>query len=766
MTLFEQEIQQAIQSGAMTPEDALTAMQEMMSSIDPLGSVDVTGLSPDSPTEDAAAVARAEQQQAEDRRQRLSALGHRLAQQAQEQVQLRQNTEERWYQDVRQFNGQYDPGTFAEEDAYGSRVFVPLTRRLVNLCEARLFDMLFPSDQRFFTTEPTPVPDMDQADQLADQLPADHPIQLPGGPQVQAGAVQGAIKVLIEEARTRNDAMQREIDDQLAECRFASTARDVIHDAVLLGTGILKGPVPMIKSSKRWSKDPATGAHVLMMERKPVPVAMRVDVWNYFPDMSSTTQADCEFAFERHFLTKRQVADLQNMPDVDKDALREILGSGPGSPLNNYRERLRSINGASGATDKRYEIWEYNGPISAQDLMDCGCEIEDEDPLEQYTGIVWFCEGVVFKAALNPMDSGELPYRVFTWQKDESSIFGFGLPYEVRDQQVSANSSWRAMHDNMGLCVMPQVILDENSIEPVNGNYGLEPGKFWRNKRPGSDARQGIQFVEINSRLGELQSIFAASKSLIEEVGTMPGFMQGADAPSKMQSATEASISWTAANLWVRRCIRNWDDDVTQPMITGFYDFNMQWSEKEEIKGDSKVRALGIAALAELEGQAGRMQQLANAASAMGLPMSTQYAMLRELSRSLKLDPDRWLPTEQEIAKLKAQEAKQPKLDPEQEKIKITQQNNEMDHKAQMEALAVKREELVSRRQDMNDRMQLEISDTAAKYDMTQKQAMAKYGFEAERIAGEMADRQASRDHKAQMLNAEMELKAQLGTGV
>ena len=746
MRPIEEELAAAVESGDLSPEAALTAVQALM--------------------EDPEMVERQQREAAEARRMRLSALGHRLYNDAQTQVQLRQLTEERWYQDVRQFNGLYDPGTFSDASQYGSRVFVPLTRRLVNLCEARLFDLLFPSDQRFFIIEPTPVPDIENADKLSSQLPADHMVQLPGAQPMKASAVQAAIKAVIEEAKTKNDAMQREIDDQLAECRFPQVARDVIHDAILLGTGVLKGPAPMFKTTRRWSVDPATGAHVMSAERKPAPVTTRVDLWNFFPDMSSTTMAECERVWERHYLTKRQLADLKNLPDVDADALRTILEGDPSTPTNNYRERLRSINGATGAKDLRYEVWEYHGPVDRQDLIDCGCELPEEDPLIQYTGIVWFCEGTVFKAALNPMDSGELPYRVFNWQKDESSIFGYGLPYEVRDQQVSANSSWRAMLDNMGLCVMPQVILDENSIEPVNGSYGLEPGKFWRNKRVGSDARQGIQFVEINSRLAELQQIFTASKALIEEVGTMPAFMQGQDAPAKMQSATEASISWTAANLWVRRCIRNWDDDITTPLISSYYDWNMQWSEKQDIKGDSRVRALGISALAELEGQAGRLTQLAQAAQSMGLPMSTQYAMLRELSRSLKLDPDRWLPSEQEIAKMKEAEGQQQKVDPELLKWQVTQENNQMDFQLGQAQIQLKREELQGRREDNQARMQLEIADTAAAKDITQQEAMQKYGFEAQRINAELADRQAAREHKAQMLNAEMQLAVQQGHGV
>ena len=60
-----------------------------------------------------------EKREAENRKMRVNALGVRLFSMAQEQVQQRQMTEERWYKDVRQFNGQYDPGTFGDGTARG-----------------------------------------------------------------------------------------------------------------------------------------------------------------------------------------------------------------------------------------------------------------------------------------------------------------------------------------------------------------------------------------------------------------------------------------------------------------------------------------------------------------------------------------------------------------------------------------------------------------------------------------------------------------------
>ena len=737
---FAQELAEALADGSLTADDFAQAIE---GSIDP----------------------EQERREEESRRARVSALGVRLYSLAQEQVQQRQQTEERWYRDVRQFNGQYDPGMFGDDESqFGSRVFVPLTRRLCGLVEARLFDMLFPSDERSFVIKPTPVPDLDEAMALAEKLPPDAMVQMPEGP-VPAGAVKQSIAALMEEAKRRCDGMQREIDDQLAECKYPKHARDVIHDAVVYGTGVVKGPVPMFRTTKRWTQQ--DGAHVLSMERKPLPEAARVDLWNFFPDMSATHIREAEFVFERHYLTKQQASALQDMPDVDTDALRELLGAPPSVPTNNYRERLRAINGASGAKDSRYEVWEYHGPIDAADLSACGCEVDD-DPLKTYTGIVWFADGgLVLKAALNPLDTNEHPYSVYTWQMDESSIFGFGLPYEVRDTQESANSAFRAMLDNMGLCVKPQVVVDDSAIEPIDQSWGLSPGKFWRLKRQGGDARAAMQFVEINARFPELQAIFGMSKQLIDEVGTLPAFLQGQEAPARMQSATQSSIEWTAANLWVRRAVRNWDDDIVSPMITRFFDWNMQYSEKEEIKGDSRVQALGIAALVELEGQVQRLQAFMQTSSNMGIPPSSQMAIMREFARSFKLDPDKVLPTEAEIQKMKEAEAQQgPKMDPVMAKMELDKQRMQVDMQIHQEGMQLRREEIAANQQIMQSRMELEIADTAAKTNMTQQQAMAKYGFEAQRTQAVMADKQADRQMKAQMLNAEMQFAAQTGSGV
>jgi hypothetical protein len=250
-------------------------------------------------------------------------------------------------------------------------------------------------------------------------------------------------------------------------------------------------------------------------------------------------------------------------------------------------------------------------------------------------------------------------------------------------------------------------------------------------------------------------------------VGTLPAFVQGQEAPAAMQSATQASISWTAANLWVRRCVRNWDDDVVTPTIQDYYDWNMQHSPKDEIKGDSRPQALGIAALVELEGQAQKMQAFIQAAKAMGVPISNQMMMLRQFARSYKLDPDLVCPSEQEIAKMKeAEEKAGPPVNIEQEKLAVAKSNNEMDANTAKEAVASKKAELAQRDRSDQMRLQIALATIASNERITVEEVLTKYGFEAQKTSATLQDRQLERDHKSQMFNAESQLKVQQGSGI
>ena len=581
-----------------------------------------------------------------------------------------------------------------------------------------------------------------------------------------------AIKQGQKEAEIASGRMQRQIDDRLAEGRWPAKARRAIEDAVDLGTGVIKGPVPIRRRTRVWRVDTATMKASMSFEDKVVSTVEYVDLWNFYPDMSGTHVDECIDIAEAHHMSRKELRALREQPGFNAAAIDMILKSDP-MPLNQGRRQdLRLIAGLSSAEDPRYCVWEYHGPISGADLNACchpsqlapdEAEAEQYDEDEDYTGVVWFCDNVVIKAIIQPLDSEQRHiYSVIWWQRDKSSIFGYGMPDEVRDQQLSANGSFRAMLDNMGLTVGPQIVFDDEAIKPVDGRWELSPFKMWRKTNPSVDVRAAFGFYQTDSRIAELSAVFDKSKGLMDEVAQMPPTGSSVEqAPGYMNSATGSMIAHSTSMLWVRRFVRHWDDDMIEPLIDRMIDWEMDFNPDESIKGDHHPIAKGIGGLVELEGQGQRMTQFIQLAQQMGVPPRDQMRILRQFARSLKLDPDEILPTEEEIKDMPAQAQ-----DSEAMRIAQIGKNAQLVHDAKLQTLQVKREEIEADTDMYARREKLALMELASNERLTMEEAARKYGYDIEKLNAEMADNDAARAHKTQMLNAELAMKLRSGSGI
>jgi hypothetical protein len=710
---------------------------------------------------------------------RVQSLGSALQKMADERVSLRSEIEQRWLKAIRQINGIYESEEFRPDpDAYGSKVYVPLTRRLRNMAEARLCDMLFPSDDRSWVLSPSPVAELGE---VAAAIKAEKPDQpVPGMPSgVTMGSIQKAVQEVQKEAEMRAKRMQRQVDDRLAEAKWPSKARQAISDAIDLGTGVVKGPVARRQQRREWRIDPNTGRASVAVTDKIVPTVEYVDLWNFYPDMAATCMEDAADVLEAHPMLRRDLQALRMQPGFNAAAIDLILKGSPRPDNQTRRQDLREIAGLSSAKDERYIVWEFHGTIRGADLNACahaergptpmayqdGEEVdasEEYEDDEDYPAVVWFCDGHVIKAIVRPLDTEQKHiYSVMWWQKDKASIFGYGLPDEVRDQQASSNGAFRAMLDNMGLTVGPQIVFDDEVIKPVDGQWNISPFKMWRKVSPSADVRAAFAFFQVDSRIAELSSVFDRSKALMDEIATMPAFGAGGEQPAYTQSATGASIAYQTATMWVRRLVRNWDDNIITPLMGRMVEWEMEFNPDDSMKGDYNPIARGVTALVELEGQGQRMAQFLQLAQSMGVPPRDQMRMLRKMASSLKLDPDEVLPTEEEIENIPP-----PGPDPETERVRIMDENAKRVHEAKMAALEMKAAELEGRQDELARREKLALMELATRERITTEEAARKYGYNLAKLNAEMADNEALRRHQAQLQNSEIAIKAQTGSGL
>jgi len=688
--------------------------------------------------------------------QRLNAIGQRVVGLYTERLGQRNELELRWLEDIRRYNGQYEAAVEVKlkERDYGSRMFVPLTRRIVDIVLARMCDLLWPTEERGFAVDPSPVPSLLQAEALATRLPPETMLPIgPGGDPMSANAIMMGIRELREEAREKANGMQREIDDQLREADFHAVGRATLQDAMVAGTGVMKGPMVLGRTKRVYSEGKLTVKEDL------TPTVVSVSFWDFFPDMSARTIKESESDIERHRLTKAQFASLAKQPGFERaaDEFRRILTTPAAAPADNAQDQLKVASGTQGIKDPKYLLLEYHGPIETQELIDLGVDVPD-DNLLVYEGVLWVFEGdaTVLKAIINPMDTEARPYSVYCWRKDPGCIFGFGLSHELADTQESANSSMRAAMDNMGLSVGGMVGINDKLVRPENGRWTIEPNKVWRGQKAEADMTKAIVWYEIPSRINEILAVFDRSKQLMDEIGGPGMAMQGQEAPSYLDTARGASIAYNAANIWFRRGVTAWDDDVTTPMVGRFVDWNMQYSPKDEIKGDLHVIARGRSALLEAEGQMAKMATFSAASKDVPMPFKRRINQLKALGRSMRLETAELLPDDAETKAIgdKLDNAPPP-VQPEIERIKLRQAEI-ADNGAQ------RAHELRLKQMEFN----LRAAEIASNERMSIEEARKKYGLEAFKVTSEMENAAKQRDADARSLNAELAVKVQTGSGV
>lgn len=676
----------------------------------------------------------------EQARQKLGVMGQALMKQADEQVRNRAPLEERWLEDVAQYNGIYDSATLdAIRQRKGSEVFVNITRHKTNTAEARLADMLFPTDDRNWGIQPTPVPTS-----KAVKLPESGVFGKPGQQKIDIPSIKKEREAAAEEARQHSKLMEMEIDDQLNESDYNAESRQTIHDAVLYGTGILKGPVIEGRYSKRWVKS-ETG-HSLSVVEELTPCARHISVWDFFPDMSATRTDECEFFFERHYFTKRELADLAQIPGFEKEAIREVLSLDTDQirgTSETYISRLRALSGynAELSNENRYEVWEYTGPIEKEILE--AAEVEYvEDDLYQTTGTVWVCEGKVLRVTLNPMDTGDSPYSVYCFQEDDTSVFGIGVPYMMRNAQAAINSAWRMIMDNSGLSSGPQIIINRQIVEPLDGDWTLTPRKLWALKDKTRSVHEAFGSYNVESHQSELANVFQIAKQLADEETSIPLIAQG-EAGNQAQTASGMSMLMNNANIVLRRSVKIWDDSVTRQIIQRFYDWNMQFNEKEEIKGDFQIDARGSSVLMAREVQMQSMMGLLQISQSPAFAPLTDFKKLYKLSlRHMQMPVNDVMLSDEEIEQAQQAQAEQGqqgemKDQIAMEKLKLDQQRFQADQQQHQQNIQIKQMQLQVEDNRANKMYEADMAKIASSEGKTMQQLQTQLGLKQMQIASD-----------------------------
>lgn len=606
------------------------------------------------------------------------AFGTELQQRLQDNLRQRMTIERRWVSDLRRYQGLVTDSERMEAAEQGrSCIFVKYTRTKADAWAAQMNDMLFPADDRNWGIEPTPVPKLNQISKAIGQN---------GEPTPEAAQASQ----VLDEARARAEAMEREIDDALTECDYPAEGRRCIHYAAVLGTGILKGPQVEVFTNSKYQQT-ESGEWMGVIEEEERAVVRNVYPWDFVPDMSGCELRDCEFVFERHYMTRKQIRSLPK--SYDQEAIQRLLKLDPSATHQTvdaeglYNE-LRALSGLDqNYRDRRYEVWEYHGPIAIGVLQEAGVELgDDEEATPEIDGIVIFAGDTVLKVMLNPYDTEEWPYSVYVCEPDEACIFGYGIPYLCANSQDILNTAWRQMLDNGAMAVGEQVVVNKKAVAPADGSWTLKPKKVWvaQGDVATTDVQKAFSSFSVNSHQQEYQNVIQLAKAFMDEESGLPMIAQG-EQGQVTPTLGGMSMLMNAANAVRRAQVKEWDDNVTKPMIRRFYAWMMQFSPKEEIKGDMTIKARGTSALLVREVQNQQVMTLIQnfSQNPQLAPAFDWYEALKVLNASMSLGSTGILKEKQEYEQAiqQAQQSQQEQGDPRlqmQMQIQQMKQDHEM----------------------------------------------------------------------------------------
>ena len=659
--------------------------------------------------------------------EKLEMLGTSLASRRDEWIAARRasGVEKRWTEDLDQYHGrdastkqaatmmeaaeQGYPVNNREAKAQRSTVYVNITRPKTNAAEARLANMLFPSDDRNWGLKPSPAPELIKVAlaeaEAAGAAAAAAAAPPPGAPP--AGAPAGALPPgvgptspaqpggtppaypgappqlvapgmpmpgngmppgmahpsaadsatgKIAEATTRCKAMQDEIDDQLIECQYNGEGRKVLHDCAVLGTGILKGPIVVNRVRKAWapmkdSNDPSVFVLEIVEEKKPA--SESVSPWNCFPDPScGGNPHNGRGIFELKTMSGKQLRELAKQPGYLAEQIGKVLEEGPQKSEYSAEDsqRHQSDGQTKPADREHYLVWEYWGEFTPEDMRTAGVDVPDSCT-DTISGCTIIVNKTVIKGFLNPVETGDIPYDFVPWELVDDSPWGYGVPFLMRPSQRVLNAAWRQLMDNSGLSVGPQLFLKRRGVTPADGQNQLTGRKIWYCDDT-VNPKEAMAMVDIPNHGQEIQQIIDLAMKFADEEASVPALNQG-EKPNVPDTVGGMTILMNSSNVVLTRMVKQFDDCITRPHIRRYYDWNMAYSQNASIKGDFQVDARGSAALLVRDLQAQALLQLGQyQGSGIIAPFVNWESWFKQVLKLQHIDPTDIMKSEAEIAAL------------------------------------------------------------------------------------------------------------------
>jgi hypothetical protein len=223
--------------------------------------------------------------------------------------------------------------------------------------------------------------------------------------------------------------------------------------------------------------------------------------------------------------------------------------------------------------------------------------------------------------------------------------------------------STRALNDNMAAIAGPILEVNEDLLPSGRKNIGsIHSFKVIYREGQGADAQaKAVNPIFIPSHVSELLAIIKMHREQLDVESNLPAFTMGnVQQPlgEAFRTSNNMSMMMGGANMVTKDDVRAFDR-YTSSLIGSFLAWNMEFNDREEIKGDFQVRAKGNLSLVSKEVRGAALDQFIGTLSDEDKVMFDMYGINLDRLKARDLPVDRLLPKEEALRKVAEMRAAQ-----------------------------------------------------------------------------------------------------------
>lgn len=516
----------------------------------------------------------------------------------------------------RQRNGEYDPELKARLDSQGgSQSYHNITNHKCASAEGWINEMA--STDNPWSIDPTPVPEInpdlyeviatevaevaEQYYQSGQELSEQDVISLAEDTRLE---YDKTIQAITDKAAQN---MTRIMEDQFLEGKWKRAFREFVRDFVTYPIGIMK--FEMKNKVATAFKEDENGNWILATEPKLYETWRRVNPLNFYPAPNIADVEDGDIC-EKISFSRKDLTSMSHVDGYNKEAIQSVLKDFGNGGLKDWTDQdFYQLNYQTdkdapqqhGMGSLTIDAVEFHGSVQGSILKEWGMSGIKDDYAEHEVWAI-LIDKYIIVAQLNPHPLGHKPYYTCPYERDPDSIWGKGIAQKVRQSQLDANQSRRALLNNISLSSGPQVMVNQSHLSASEDIQAIYPYKIWKMRRSKQSETFNIanvfRFFQPASHSAELMETTRFFANEADEDSGIPKVAEGAISNSFNNAASTASglsMILDNASRNLRNVISNIDEYVIQKQVDDLYMLNMlDPTIPNDAKGDLVVRARGI----------------------------------------------------------------------------------------------------------------------------------------------------------------------------